>query len=637
MSTHAPRPRVRALTDVRLRLRRDDRGVALVMVIGSMMVLAMFVMAALAYAVSSTKFSRYDRDYSAAMTAAQSGVEDLISRLNRDDNYGRSADCTNPALMTPSTCGAYGWLPVTPGETDPDAPAFRYDVDTSRAYTEGTIMVNATGRANGVYRTVEVAVGKGGSTDFVYYTDFESADPENRVAYPSGAPNRSCGRDGAGLASYHWQGRSGCREIQFGGADVLDGRVFSNDAILSVGGRFLQGVESAFTNCRNVEAGNRSTWNRCLRSGSDYMASGSNATFDRAPQYHEPLYLADSSALFADLPGCHYYGATRIIFDAGGTMRVWSKNSDFSGAVLAIPDDAGNTPNCGSGTALSSAAGASVPVPTGMVIYVDGAPTSGPGSVVRRQLHAGEIGGESGRQLPLGTYDASVPETPTTDGLVYTVDNAMRNPTKYAGEGNLYVQGVVKGQVTLASRQSIIVTGDLVLAGGVNGADLVGLVATNSVEVMHPWMLTISSERTRSSCTRNCAYRWVEPDLRSGTDSTSPAWPQRVNDPSIGARNPTTGLQIAASIQTLQHSLFVQQYEQGRSRAGNGALYVHGSIAQRWRGAVGTAGSPGTGYDKDYRYDVRLRYTAPPYFPHWVNAQWSIRYSGEVVTPDELR
>lgn len=62
----------------------------------------------------------------------------------------------------------------------------------------------------------------------------------------------------------------------------------------------------------------------------------------------------------------------------------------------------------------------------------------------------------------------------------------MTETTKYCQVGNLYVQGVVKGRVTLASSQSVITTGDLVLAGGLNGTDMLGLVATNSVEVYHP-------------------------------------------------------------------------------------------------------------------------------------------------------
>ena len=40
--------------------------------------------------------------------------------------------------------------------------------------------------------------------------------------------------------------------------------------------------------------------------------------------------------------------------------------------------------------------------------------------------------------------------------------------------------------MTLATSNSITVTGDLVLANGLAGTDMLGLVAANSVEVFHP-------------------------------------------------------------------------------------------------------------------------------------------------------
>jgi len=61
-------------------------------------------------------------------------------------------------------------------------------------------------------------------------------------------------------------------------------------------------------------------------------------------------------------------------------------------------------------------------------------------------------------------------------------------------------------------------------------------------------------------------------------------------------------------------------------------LYVRGSIAQEWRGIVGTQScSPMCGYTKDYRYDKRLRFASPPYFPQWAKAQWAGTYTGEVA------
>ncbi len=596
---------------------------ALVMVVGSMLVLAMLAMTALAYTLSSQKFARHDQDYLAAMSAAQSGVEDVLSRLNRDDGYGTEVDCTNtawkgPMPSTSNTCGwdtntAPGWLPVKPGETDPSAAWFHYSLNASTAGTEGTITVTATGRVNGVYRTVQTTLGKGGSTDYVYYTDFEDADPSNVQAYPpSGTSETICGHDGFKTANYWYEGRTDrygrdlCQEITFASGDVLDGAVFTNDSILSDGAQFLSGVESANPGCRDVTA-DPATWNRCLR-------LNSTAAFSVQPKYHTPFRLDDTSAAFATNPGCHYFGSTRVIFSSDGTMTVWNKRTNNDNrAPKAIAPPGGTAPDCGTLEALDTG-GAKLDVPNNMVIYV--AASEAP----MRQCYGGEIGGPDGRTLPLGNYSSAAASDPINDRQSYTYDSNMAETNKYCAEGNLYVEGSLKGRVTVSAAQSIIVTGDLLTPGA---SDMLGLVATNSVEVFHPRMVTVRSYW--DSWAR--AYRWNQ----LWGDSGVAGWPTRYTN------DPAQGIQIDGSIQTLQHSFLVQKYNVGGNA---GTLFVHGSIAQRWRGIVGQ-GSPGSssmqGYTKLYKYDTRLKYSAPPYFPRWANSQWTLRYSGEISTPGAVR
>jgi Tfp pilus assembly protein PilX len=607
---------------------------ALVFVITAMLVLAMVLTTVLAYAVGSQDSSRRGQDYAGAMAAAQAGVDDVIGRLNRNDEYAKRLDCGNEALRgpttTPNTCGwtartAPGWLPVDISDTTTAAGHFHYTADTSRQDAEGTVTVVSTGRVNGVYRTVEVTVGKGGSTDYLYYTDFESLDPAL-----SGTTRPECGARGTASTRYAWQVRSGCTEIQFAGGDVLTGRMFSNDSVLSVGGRFLSGIESANPGCRDVVAADASTWSRCLRAGSTHTATGAAATFGRAPAYSNPLYLPDNSAQFAGRPGCRYYGATRIVFHANGTMTVWSEDSEVAGLTLAVAAPSRSAPDCGTGPSLASSDGATVPVPTDMVVHVDGAPAGVP----RRQCPADGIGGPTGQELPLGTYAADTPAIPTGAQQSYTYDIHMRRADKYCGEGNVYVQGVVKGRVTVAAAQSVVVTGDLVLAGGLDGTDMVGLVAASTVEVMHPRLVTVSSEQVCDWA--SCTWRWGaargEGEAGAGAYAGEGTWPRRVVDPRAGAAVPATGLQIAASIQTLQRSFYVQSWQAGPSK---GVLLVRGSIAQRFRGPIAT--TSGSGYVKEYTYDTRLGYAAPPYFPRWANSQWALRTSGEIRTPASVK
>ena len=83
------------------RVRRSDEGSAIILVVGSMLVLAMLAMTALAFSLSGSKFARFDQDYTGSMAAAQAGVEDFISRMNREDVYGYKPDCGNPAWKGP--------------------------------------------------------------------------------------------------------------------------------------------------------------------------------------------------------------------------------------------------------------------------------------------------------------------------------------------------------------------------------------------------------------------------------------------------------------------------------------------------------------------------------------------------------
>ncbi|AEE46131.1 pilus assembly PilX family protein [Cellulomonas fimi] len=636
----------------------QDEGAALVLVVGSMLILAMFAFVALSYTVAGQRLARRDQDYNAAMAAAQSGVEDFISRLNRSSAYGRTIDCTNAAwrgpMSTTNPCGwtsttPVGWQPVVSGATGAKDPAFHYTVGAYNGLN-GTYLLTSTGRVGTTYRTVEASVGRGASTDYVYYTDFESADPANVQAYnptdyPNGVPSDICGKSGNTLAKYWYNGRSAfnaasgpdCNEITFIGGDVLDGEVFTNDTILGTARNglkptFLEQVFTADPKCKNAGASNASWEDYCLRPNSVADFSG------KKPKYDDPLYLKDNSGEFATAPGCHYFGATRIVFKAGtattpGRMTVWNRTSVNNGkapVAIALPGTS-TLPSCGSLADLNSPSGATVDVPNEMVVYV--AASGG----AARQCYKGEIGGASGRTLPLGEFTAAK-TNPTGSGDFYTADTNMLETTKFCGEGNVYVEGVVQGRVTVAAAQSVVVTGDLVLAGGLSGndRDMLGLVATNSVEVFHPRVGRVDAYRpciawySNGSC-RTQSSTWSWNTAAPTNEAEVSGWPTRYTDPSTGLKTPDVGIQIAGSIQTLLHSFFVQKYNVGGDK---GKLQVNGSIAQRWRGIVGRGSD---GYTKLYKYDTRLQYSRPPMFPEWANASWTMRYSGEISTPQAVR
>lgn len=78
---------------------------------------------------------------------------------------------------------------------------------------------------------------------------------------------------------------------------------------------------------------------------------------------------------------------------------------------------------------------------------------------------------------------------------------------------------------------------------------------------------------------------------------------------------------IDAAILTLAHSFMVDNYSNGSAGTAP-KLTVHGAIAQRYRGIVGTVA--GAGYVKDYHYDDRLKVLLPPFLFSLSTAGWQV-------------
>jgi hypothetical protein len=85
---------------------------------------------------------------------------------------------------------------------------------------------------------------------------------------------------------------------------------------------------------------------------------------------------------------------------------------------------------------------------------------------------------------------------------------------------------------------------------------------------------------------------------------------------------------IDAAILSTKHSWIVDNWKCGEPL---GKLTVWGSIAQFWRGPVGTGGGTGTGYIKNYTYDERLAAQQPPSFLSPTDTTWSM--SRETAPP----
>ncbi len=172
-------------------------------------------------------------------------------------------------------------------------------------------------------------------------------------------------------------------------------------------------------------------------------------------------------------------------------------------------------------------------------------------------------------------------------GVGYSADTPLAQPS---GCANVFVHGTAGTSVTIASQKDVIADGDIRYT---NDA-LIGLVANEFVRVQH-----VITPASTSTCTANAAP--ILSDIR-----------------------------IEAAILSLAHSFAVDSYTCGSPL---GTLHVFGSIAQNYRGAVGTfsGGTLNSGYVKDYRYDPRLAYRSPPHFLDPVSASWRLLNEHEQV------
>jgi Tfp pilus assembly protein PilE len=205
----------------------------------------------------------------------------------------------------------------------------------------------------------------------------------------------------------------------------------------------------------------------------------------------------------------------------------------------------------------------------------------------------------------LSCPDAAGQTQDLKDGTVIWVDNAgtcsggYQKAQKYVGDlcGNVAVWGKYDANVTIGAANDVIVAGDTTR---VSDSDdwLLGLVANQFVRVYHP-MQFASGSNTCGSSTK-------------------------------GAYTSAPVTKITAAILATQGSFLTDNWY---CAAPLGSLRVLGTIAQYWRGAVGTSsgGTAQTGYAKDYTYDNRLKYREPPQFLDPGTSQWHVLRQGEQV------
>lgn len=554
-----------------------ERGIALVVVIGTGMIMLALVAISMTVASNGLRKTDTDQDQNGALDAAYAAVEEYQSRLATDNSYYTygnkdapfsvltgstkltlpSGSATNPAFGL----GTTGSWATVPGSTP--VASFRYEVDNSHYTQNGSIRIRVTGRVGETTRSIVADLKQSGFIDYLYFTDYEVQDP-----------------DITGLtqcAKHIWEGRSGsCSSIQFGKTDVIDGPVHSNDTLTICGSTFKGKVTSSSTSTPIVV-----TPSGCNKG----IYPNSQTTPFYQPEVTMPPTNAqmkketrnDLTASEVPLPGCLYTGPTVITFTSDGKMNIkspWTKLTQTS-ATTGIPSAAPavcGTPGTGT-NGLGSTAGATINVLASNVIYVQNVPTlsSDPNYPSATPANFSCVNSNAGWTFGGTQYPVANEITP--DG------SSATKPAYGCKNGDVFVKGVLSGALTIGAENYIYVTGDITYND--SAKDILGLVGNNAVWVWNPMKTTNGNER---------------PLL---TDN---------------------GRTINAAILSVAHTFQVQNYDQGETA--RGTLTVKGSIAQTFRGPVGLVG--GSGYIKAYKYDTRFAYMAPPKFLSPVSSAYGV-------------
>lgn len=538
---------------LRARLGRSDSGFALIMVIAIGGVLLILATVAVSSSISGTIKARQDQAWNSALSAAYAGVEEYQSRLANDSfyvSYGNSA----------ATFSAGSSLTLPTGS------------QTNPAFGIG---------ASGTWATV---AGSGGTAKFRYEVStseyfatgilrLRSTGLVNGVTRSVVADLRQTGfidflyftdyeiqdpdvsGESSSCVKYEWAGRSSsCGEIRFAPGDVINGPLHTNDTLLI---------------CEATFNGNVTTSNSITKSGGrlyDIPSGCGTANFNSGglsyaptigmPSTNSQMKRETRSDLPADVPdpGCLYTGPTSIVFNSNGTMTVKSPSTKAT-RVTGDPNTGGSAPAaCGSLTALRSSSGATIPVLDRNLIYVQNVPTV------------------SSDPNYWGKKTSNIPSCNSSgNGLGYPISWESAASSAYGcSNGDVFVEGTVNGQISVAAENYVYVTDDIYYHD--DSTDILGLVGNNAVWVWNPM------------------DRWGN-KLLSGSNR-----------------------EINAAILSVAHTFQVQNF---RYTGDRGTLTIKGAIAQKFRGPVGTSYSNGnraSGYGKDYNYDPRLRYTAPPKF-----------------------
>lgn len=531
----------------------------MIMTVIGVSLMAMLVLVAVTAVNGDSHVTTRDFQQKQAYEAAKAGIDDYAYRLHANNSYWTSCASMTPVgavnlqgstankLTVPGTTGAEYAIELLPSTTQTTYSQCNTAHATesmlqSKDPLKGTFRIRSNGFAGQAQESIVATFKPASFLDYVYFTQRETSDPATYgTTSKVEAAEKQCSKtivEGRYNAEY-LSGEGYCDAISFVSGDFINGPMHTNDAFAICGSPKLGGSAADPIEISGPPPGWFST--------KDIPHSGSSCT--GSEKNFEGTLTANSAVLTPPstnaelntiaLPEFRYKGQIKICL-SGKSMTVMTYTES---ATCASPT---NVKYSGS-------------IPANGVVYV-----------------------ESG----------ACPKEYSPFNVSYAIT------TENSQCGNAYVEGTYSGQLTIATYNDIVITGNLCMESctselPLKGEGVLGLVANNFVRVYHPYKLEeIFDPKTHKLKETKC----------------------------VNGEGALNGVTIDAAILAIIHSFIVDNYNCG---AALGTLTVNGAIAQKYRGAVGT-GTGNTGYLKSYNYDSRLRYIEPPSFIAPEKTAWVI-------------
>lgn len=658
------------------RLRRragGEDGFTMLFALLALFVGSLLVAAAFTAANGDIKLTKKANLQTKAYYAAVAGIERYQVALTANPNYW--VECPKTASATTvlgTTDEKYTYKTLGSASASSGCTAGKQAtiLETSGGAT-GTFRVLSTGAAGSgsteVKRQLVATFAHPGFTKYVYESNYELEDPANFEPEPTVCEHYYAYRKEHGLTGK-------CPPIEFAPEDEVKGPMHTNDAaaVCSEGSSkpvFGRNSEDSIEMVEGHYAYPNSSCGNSPEIVGKYTEKGST------------LLPPETDAELLETAGAKFSGRTIIKLKSGtpNTMEVTTKgtttsktfptngvvyveNSSSGCGVKYTPFDTDTENDTGCGNVyVSGTYSESLTIASANDVIINGnlttttetseAPTGGAtlGLIAEnfvRLYHPVKRGYEVENYEPK-TYTPSTEETKEEEcGTIVKLTGKLTNNssevTNLSSTTGLSVGMEVSGQgittgTTITAKGTTTITLSNKAKESRTSASLTFYKA-NAYEYHGSQGLCV--EEGKSGYTYHESETLYAKSCESKTKYTSGGFCEYEENTSSGCTSKASNLsasedpnkwgvlenpKIDAAILSTKHSWIVDNWKCGKSL---GKINFWGSIAQFWRGPVGTGGS---GYIKNYNYDERLATQQPPSFLSPSSTSWSL--SRETAPP----